>query len=106
MCGLDGVLEGVLPLLHDAEIGEPEADVLDEDVEVVRTLPVGEGRVDLARLGIDEVSLDPVAIAAEERVRERAIAPVDAGPVEVHEQGRHARRGAAPGTARVRTGTA
>ena len=36
----DGVLERIVPLLHDAEIGEPEADVLDEDVEVIRTLPV------------------------------------------------------------------
>jgi hypothetical protein len=38
--GLDGVLECVGSLLHDAEVGEPEADVLDEDVEVIRALAV------------------------------------------------------------------
>ena len=84
--GLEGVVEGVGPLLHHAEIGQPEADVLDEDVEVEQALAVGQARMDLARLGIDEVGLDLVAVAPEERVRERAVAPVDAGPVEIDEQ--------------------
>ena len=45
--------------------------------------------MDLARLGVDEERLDLVAVAAEERVRERAIAPVHAGPMEIDEQPRH-----------------
>ena len=45
--------------------------------------------MDLARLGVDEERLDLVAVAAEERVRERAVAPVHAGPMEIDEQPRH-----------------
>ena len=86
---LDRVLEGVRPALHRAEVGQPEADVLDEDVEVERALPVRQARVDLARLGVDEVGLDLVAVAPEQGVRERAVAPVDAGPMEVDQQRRH-----------------
>ena len=71
------------------EVGEAEGDVLDEDVEVEPALAVGERRVDLARLGVDEVGLDPVAVPPEQRVRERAVAPVDAAAMEVDEQQRH-----------------
>ncbi len=77
------------PALHRAEVGEPEGDVLDEDVEVVPALAVGQARVDLARLGVDEERLDLVAVAPEQRVRQRAVAPEHAGPVEVDEQPRH-----------------
>ena len=87
--GLDRVVEGVLATLHRAEVGQAEADVLDEDVEVVGALAVGQARVDLARLGIDEVGLDLVAVAPEQGVGERAVAPEDAGPVEVDEEPRH-----------------
>ena len=45
--------------------------------------------MDLARLGVDEIGLDPVAVAPEQRVRQRAVAPVDAVAVEVDEQERH-----------------
>ena len=75
--------------LHRAEVGQPEADVLDEDVEVVGALPVRQRGMDLARLGVDEIGLDLVAVAAEQRVRERAVAPEHARPVEVDEQRRH-----------------
>ena len=75
--------------LHRREVGQAEGDVLDEDLEVVVPLAVGQGRVDLARLGVDEVRLDPVAVAPEQRVRERAVAPVDAAPMEVDEEQRH-----------------
>ena len=45
--------------------------------------------MDLARLGIHEERLDLVAVTAEQRVRERAVAPVHAGPMEIDEQPRH-----------------
>ena len=51
--------------------------------------PSDRRRMDLARLGVDEIRLDLVAVAPEQRVRERAVAPVDAGPVEVDQERRH-----------------
>ena len=75
--------------LHRAEVGQPEADVLDQDVEVERALAVRQRGMDLARLGVDEVGLDLVAVAPEQGVRERAVAPEHAGPVEVDQQRRH-----------------
>src|SRR6476646_3670167 len=74
--GFDRILEGVLAALHGAEVGETEADVLDQDVEVVGALAVRQGRVDLARLGVDEIRLDLVAVETEQRIGERAVAPV------------------------------
>ena len=73
----------------DGEVGQPEGDVLDEDLEVVRALAVGQARMDLARLGVDEIGLDLVAVTPEEGVRQRAVAPVDAAPMEVDEERRH-----------------
>ena len=45
--------------------------------------------MDLARLGVDEVRLDLVAVATEQRVGKRAVAPVDARAVEVDQERRH-----------------
>jgi hypothetical protein len=45
--------------------------------------------VDLAGLGIDEEGLDLVAVAPEQRVGERAVAPVHARPMQVDEQPGH-----------------
>ena len=42
----------LVPALEGGEVREAEGDVLDEDVEVERPLAVGQGRVDLARLGV------------------------------------------------------
>ena len=92
--------------LHRAEVGQAERDVLDEDVEVVGALAVGQRRVDLARLGIDEEGLDLVAVAPEQRVRERAVAPEHAGPVEVDEQPRHRVEQPVAVRARARAGSA
>ena len=75
--------------LHRREVGQAERDVLDEDLGVVLALAVGQRRMDLARLGVDEIRLDPVAVAAEQRVGQRAVAPVDAVAVEVDEEERH-----------------
>ena len=42
--------------------------------------------MELAGLGVDEVGGERARIAAEERVRERAVAPEEAAEVEAHEQ--------------------
>ena len=86
---LDRVVGGALATLHRPEVGQAEGDVLDEDVEVVFALAVRQRRVDLARLRVDEERLDLVAVATEQRVRQRAVAPEHAGPMEVDEQPRH-----------------
>ena len=71
------------------DVGEPVAHVLDEDLEVVGALPVGQGRVDLARLGVDEERLDPIAVTPEQGVGERAVAPEHAAAMQVDEQPGH-----------------
>jgi hypothetical protein len=71
--------------LVEGHVGEAIADVLDEDLEVMRPLAVGQRGVDLTRLGVDEKRLDPRAVATEEGVGERAVAPEHAAAVEVHE---------------------
>ena len=87
--GGHGVVDRVVAALRSGEVGQAEGDVLPEDLEVVFPLAVRQGRVDLAGLGIDEVGLDAVAVPAEERVGERAVAPVDAAAVEVDEEPGH-----------------
>ena len=61
-------------------------DVHLRDVEVVAPLPVGERAVQLAGLGVDEVRGQRAGVAAEERVRERAVAPEEAAQVQAREQ--------------------
>ena len=68
--GSDRVVEVLRPFLERRNVGEPEGDVLDKDLEIVRALAIRQGRVDLACLGVDEERLDPVAVAPEQRVRE------------------------------------
>ena len=45
--------------------------------------------MDLARLGVDEIGLDLVAVPAEQGVRQRAVAPEHARAMEVDQQRRH-----------------
>ena len=87
--GLHGVVERVRPALHRPEVGQSEPDVLDEDVEIERALPVRQGGVDLARLGVHQIGLDLVAVPSEQGVRQRAVAPEHARAMEVDEQRRH-----------------
>ena len=54
--------------------------------QVVGALTVREGRVELAGLGVDEVGGERARVAAEEDVRERGIAPEEAGEVDSDEQ--------------------
>ena len=85
----DGVLERIVAALHRPEVGQPEADVLDEDRRG-RT-PAGHrtarGGSRSSRRPRDRPGF--VAVAPEQRVGQRAVAPVHAGPVEVDEQRGH-----------------
>ena len=49
-------------------------------------LPIAQLLVILGRLGVDEVGLQSVPVALQERVRQRAVAPPDAVPVQVNEE--------------------
>ena len=75
------------------EVVQLAGEVLLGDVEVVLPLAVGQPLVQLARLGVDEVRGERAGVAPEERVRERAVAPEEAGEVQPDEQLRRARRG-------------
>jgi hypothetical protein len=79
----------VWPSLEGGEVSQAEGDVLHEDVEVEPALSIRQRRVDLAGLRVHEVGLDPVSIASEQRVGQRAVAPVDAAAMEVDEEQRH-----------------
>ena len=67
--GLDRFV-GIAAALHRGEIGQAERDVLDEDLDVVGSLPIGQCGVDLTRLRVDEIRLDPVTVPSEQGIRE------------------------------------
>ncbi len=69
-----------------ADVEQLAVEVLARDREIVRPLPVGELLVHLGRLGVDEVGGELAGVAAEERVRQRAVAPEEPGEVQAHEQ--------------------
>ena len=72
--------------LRRLEVEQLAGHVLLGDLQVVRALPGAQLRVQLARLGIDEVGRERAGVAPEERVRERAVAPEEAREVDAHEQ--------------------
>ena len=71
------------------DVQQLRADAVDGQVDVVRPLPVGEGRVPLDGLGVDQVGGHGAGVRAEERVRQRRVAPEDAVEVQPHEQPDH-----------------
>ena len=93
------------------DIGELAGDVLLGDHEVVGPLSVGQARVQLARLGVDEVGRERAGIAPEERVRERAVAPEETAEVKADESSapassrRRRRSGTLPRAKSVRNGS-
>ncbi len=72
--------------LRRLEIEQLAGHVLLGDLQVVRALARAQLRMQLARLGIDEVGRERAGVAPEERVRERAVAPEEAREVDAHEQ--------------------
>src|SRR5512132_1991789 len=85
-----GVLGSGLGLRLPPELGchvrQLAGEILLRNVQVVLALSVRERGVELAGLGVDEVRGERSGVAAEERVREGAVAPEEAGQVEPHEQ--------------------
>jgi hypothetical protein len=74
---------------RDRQVEQVTGDVVDQDAEVEVPLAVGETRMDLAGLGVDQDRLEGLAVALEEGVGQRAVAPEHAGAVQVHQQDRH-----------------
>ena len=64
-------------------------DVLHHDVDVVLALATAQRGVHLGGLGVDEPGLQHLAVAGEQRVRQRAVAPEHAVPVQFHQQAGH-----------------
>ena len=65
---------------------ELAGEVLLCDLQVMLTLAIREGLVQLARLRVHEVRRERAGVAAEERVRKRAVPPEEPREVEAHEQ--------------------
>src|SRR5690606_21876653 len=70
------------------EVEELAEDVRVGDVQVVRALPRGQLVVQLASLGVDEVRGERSSVAAEQRVRQRAVAPEEPREVEADQERR------------------
>ena len=68
------------------DVEQATHDVLHHDVEVGLPLAVAQRRMHLGRLGVDHPGLDDLPVAGEQRVGERAVAPVDAVAVQVDEE--------------------
>ena len=68
------------------QVEQLAGDVLGRDLDVVLALPGGQPRVQLAGLGVDQVGGERAGVAAEQRVRQRAVAPVETGEVQADEQ--------------------
>ena len=68
------------------QVRQVAGDVLDGDRQVELPLPVRQGRVALAGLHVDDVRDQRTRVAAEQRVRQRAVAPVEPGEVQSHQQ--------------------
>jgi hypothetical protein len=81
---LVGIRDG--PAELGLEVVQLAGEVLLRDRQIVGALPVGETLVQLARLRVDEVGGERAGVAAEERVRQRAVAPEEAGEVQPDEQ--------------------
>src|SRR4029453_9733459 len=68
------------------EVEQLAGDVLLGELEVEHALPVAQRLVQLAGLDVDDVRGELVRVAAEERVRERAVAQKEAGEVEADDE--------------------
>ena len=69
------------------DVEQAAEEVLGHDVEVEVPLAAAQGLVPLGRLGVDQPRSDELAVAHEEGVGQRAVAPVEAVAVEVDEEG-------------------
>ena len=89
-----GCLEVVVDVLHGlaverGHVGEVAGHVLDGDLEIGLALAVRKTFMDLAGLAVDEIGLQPLPVAHEQGVGQRAISPEEAHAVEVDQQAGH-----------------
>ena len=82
--GVDVLLEELAGL----QVHELADDVDARDLEVVPALAVGELVVQVARLGVDEVRGERLGVPAEQGVRQRHVAPVEADQVQPDQEHR------------------
>src|SRR2546429_1406457 len=68
------------------EVVQLTDEILLRDLEIVQALAVRQLLVPFRRLRVDEIRRERTRIAAEERVREGAVAPEEAGQVQADEQ--------------------
>jgi hypothetical protein len=68
------------------QVHELAGDVRRRGLQVVDALPGRQGRVQLAGLGVDEVRGERPRVAPEERVRQGAVVPGEAGQVQLDEE--------------------
>jgi hypothetical protein len=68
------------------QVHELAADPLDRELDVPVPLPVGQDGMLLAGLRVDQVSPEGSRVVAEQRVRQRAVAPEEPGQVQPHQQ--------------------
>ena len=70
----------------DLQVEQAAGHVLGGDLEVHLALAIGERRVPLRRLDVDDERRQRTGVAAEQRVRQRAVAPEEPGQVKAYEQ--------------------
>ena len=68
------------------QVEQLAADPLEGKLDVVRALAVGQRRVQLGGLGVDQVGGERAGVEPEQRVRQRAVAPHEAGQVQPGQQ--------------------
>ena len=86
-----GVLDArrLVRLDEGGDPGQVAGHVLHHDQEILGAQPIVERLAKRRGLGVHEVGLELAGVAAEQRVGERAVAPVEAGQVEAHQKPRH-----------------
>src|ERR1700676_4122400 len=77
------------PLESLSEIDHAHRNVLHQDFEVVLTLSTAQGWVHFTRFGVDEPGLQYLAVAGEQRIRQRAVTPEEAVTMQFHQQAGH-----------------
>jgi hypothetical protein len=68
------------------QVHQLAADPLDRELDVPVPLPVGQHRMLLAGLRVDQVRPERARVVPEQRVRQRAVAPEEPGQVQPHQQ--------------------
>ena len=84
--------DAVVEILARLQVVKLAGDVRDGDLDVVAALAVGKGRVQVARLRVDQVGRELGGVASEQGVRKGDVSPIEAREVQPAPRGRTARR--------------